>query len=211
MEELSIDYIVEMVANRDPEADIPMIKKAYLYAAIVHHGQRRKSGEPYIIHPLAVALFLVREMKITDSATIAIALMHDIVEDGEGVVPEILGRNFDSYIVEGIKMLSKDNNSGETKTEINEKYLSKITKLPREILVIKIADKIHNASTLNFFNDETKIRNYINEIKTVFLPLAWQHFPEMAKALEEIINQYPESNHPIDSEPNDNQAGGYIF
>ena len=170
MEELSIDYIVELVLERDPEADIPMIKKAYRYAAIVHHGQRRKSGEPYIIHPLAVALFLVREMKITDSATIAIALMHGIVEDGEDIVPEILERNFDGYIVEGIKILSKDKNSG-----------------------------------------ETKIRNYINEIKTVFLPLAWQHFPEMAMALEEIINQNPESHHPINSESKDIQAGGYIF
>lgn len=144
--------------------------KAIHIAEKGHIGLKRKSGEPFISHPIRIANALV-SLGVEDEKILAIAILHDILEDTD-LTKEDLLEDFDEDVVEAVELLTKKENLS------LEDYYTNIFFNPRAC-VVKIADRCHNVSTMYFFNEE-KTRNYINETELYVIPLC-----------SEVSNNYP--------------------
>lgn len=135
--------------------------KAIHLAEKWHIHYKRKSGEPFISHPIRIANALV-SLGVEDEKILTVAILHDVLEDTD-ISKEELSNNFDEDVVEAIELLTKKEN-------VNlENYYRNIFFNPRAC-VVKIADRCHNVSTMYFFNEE-KTRNYINETELYIIPL----------------------------------------
>ncbi|HEY1100923.1 MAG TPA: HD domain-containing protein, partial [Myxococcota bacterium] len=146
---LRLNDILEAVAAYNPHADVDLIKKAYVYCAKVHAGQVRKTGEPYLIHPLAVSSILA-QLKL-DDASICAGLLHDTVEDTLATVEsvqELFGKDI-ADIVDGVTKLGmvKFNTAEEKLAENFRKMLVAMSRDIR-VLLVKLADRLHNMRTL---------------------------------------------------------------
>ncbi len=155
-----------------PSADLELIRAAYVYSAQVHGGQTRRSGEPYLVHPVAVARILA-QMRL-DEASIATGLLHDTVEDTLTTI-EDLERFFGKEIatlVDGVTKISKIEfeSKEERQAESFRKMILAMTKDIR-VLLIKLADRLHNMRTLNFMPLEAQKR-ISRETMEIFAPLA---------------------------------------
>ena len=119
----SIDDVLKLAKSKNSRIDTDIIKKAYLYAKAKHQKQKRKSGEPYIIHPLNVA-YIVAGMGL-DSSTISAALLHDVVEDTDAVYENIekLFSKEIAEIVEGVTKIAEAFSSAEERQAENYKKL----------------------------------------------------------------------------------------
>lgn len=155
------------------ESDIALITKAYQYAEKLHEEQKRQSGEPYIIHPLSVAIIL-SEIE-ADTNTIIAGLLHDTLEDSN-INKDDISHEFNSHIsmlVDGVTKIGKMNFSSK-EDEIagnTRKLLQGITEDVR-IILIKLADRLHNMRTLEFKKPEKQKENAI-ETMEIFVPLAY--------------------------------------
>ena len=171
--------------------EIEFIKKAYEYADNLHNGQVRQSGEPYITHPLNVA-YILAEMH-ADADTICAGLLHDTLEDTE-VTKEAITEDFNKEIanlVDGVTKLSKMNFS--SKQALNyantRKIITGITEDVR-IIIIKLADRLHNMRTLQF-KSEFKQKENSMETMDIFVPLAYYIGAYRIKSeLEDLSLQY---------------------
>lgn len=153
--------------------DLELIKKSFSYAAKLHEGQKRQSGEDYISHPLSVA-FILSEMK-ADADTICAALLHDTIEDTSATRDklEVLFNREIANLVDGVTKISKMNFS--TRDEMVATNTRKIiTSLDEDvrIVIIKLADRLHNMRTLGF-KSELKQRENALETMEIFVPLAY--------------------------------------
>lgn len=170
------------------EKEILLIKKAYLTARDLHKGQKRNSGEPYIIHPLYVAYILLSEMNLHDANSIAAALLHDTREDC-GIAYEYLVKHFNSdvaILVEGVtKMKDLDFNTKEEKEDFNNYLLLKYILQDYRVIYIKLADRLHNMRTLDY-KIEAKRREKSAESLRIFAPLASHVGANIAK--EELVD-----------------------
>lgn len=167
-----IDDIVNLVLRNYPNAAVDLVHRAYVYAAKMHRGQVRKSGEPYLSHPLETA-YILANMKM-DDVTIAAALLHDVIEDTEATfdeLTEMFGEEV-SRLVEGVTKVSKIHYASKEayQAENLRKMLMAMTNDIRVIL-IKLADRLHNVRTLNFAPDEQQKR-VAKETVEIFAPLA---------------------------------------
>ncbi|MBN2706806.1 MAG: bifunctional (p)ppGpp synthetase/guanosine-3',5'-bis(diphosphate) 3'-pyrophosphohydrolase [Deltaproteobacteria bacterium] len=165
--------IIEKVADYYPAADFDTIRKAYAYSAYAHRHQVRLSGEPYMIHPIEVANMLA-DMKM-DVASIAAGLLHDTLEDDPLTSVEDLSLRFGDEItslVEGLTKISKIKfkSSREHQAENYRKMILAMVKDIR-VLVIKLADRIHNMRTLDFQKRE-KQEAIAQETLDIYAPLA---------------------------------------
>ena len=156
------------------ERELLLIKKAYLIAKDLHRGQKRNSGEPYIIHPVYVAYILLEELNLHDARGIAAALLHDTVEDC-GISYDFLKKHFGEYVatlVIGVTKIkeAKFNTKEEQEAFYNCFLLLASLKTYIDIL-IKIADRLHNMRTLEY-KEEAKRRAKSAETLRVFVPLA---------------------------------------
>src|SRR5713101_8007864 len=172
---IRLNDILEKVSAYHADADLDLIKKAYVYSAKVHQGQIRKSGEPYLVHPLEVA-GLLADLKL-DEASIVAGLLHDTIEDTLAKPEEIkeLFGNEVLDLVEGVTKLgtfqSSQNASIEEKQAENfRKMLVAMAKDIRVILV-KLADRTHNMRTLENMKEE-KQRRIAQETLDIYAPLA---------------------------------------
>lgn len=152
--------------------DADLVCRAFEFAYQLHEGQRRASGEPYICHPIAVA-GLLRDLG-GSSAMIAAGFLHDIVEDTE-VTPEDIEAQFGSEVrqlVEGVTKLSKFNFSSKTERQA-ENFRRMFLAMARDIrvIVVKLADRLHNMRTLEHLGDQ-KRRRIALETREIFAPLA---------------------------------------
>ncbi len=153
---------------------LQLIKKAYIVAEDLHCGQKRKSGEPYIIHPLYVAYIILTEIKFYDIKVIIAAILHDSIED-TGITKEYLAKLFSEEVadlVEGVTNVS-DSRMGSKKAQDQydiQKVLFRILKDFR-IAIIKMADRLHNMRTLEYTKPE-KQRNKAAETLSVYCPIA---------------------------------------
>ncbi|WOO87469.1 RelA/SpoT family protein [Mollicutes bacterium LVI A0039] len=154
------------------QEDIEFIHSVYLFAKNAHEGQMRKSGDPYIIHPIAVAAILA-ERKL-DSRVIAAALLHDVVEDTDctsDVINDLFGEDI-AKIVEGVTKLGniKGYSLDERQAENHRKLILSAAEDTR-VLLVKLADRMHNIKTLGFMN-ESKQKIIANETLEVYAPIA---------------------------------------
>ncbi|HUJ24591.1 MAG TPA: bifunctional (p)ppGpp synthetase/guanosine-3',5'-bis(diphosphate) 3'-pyrophosphohydrolase [Myxococcales bacterium] len=172
---IRLNDILEKVSAYHPDADNDLIKKAYVYSAKVHQGQIRKSGEPYLVHPLEVA-GLLADLKL-DEASIVAGMLHDTIEDTLAKpeeIKELFGQEV-LDLVEGVTKLgtfqSSHNASVEEKQAENfRKMLVAMAKDIRVILV-KLADRTHNMRTLEHMRPESQQR-IAQETLDIYAPLA---------------------------------------
>jgi GTP pyrophosphokinase len=179
-----------------PEKELTLLKKAYVFAAQAHQGQTRRSGEPYLSHPLEVAAFLA-EMRM-DPTTIAAGLLHDVLEDTPVTAAELhqtFGKEV-THLVEGVTKISRlQEASPETRhAESIRKIILAMTDDLR-VIFIKLADRLHNLKTLKYL-EEAKQRQVAQETLDIYAPLANRLGMGRIKAeLEDLSFRYvdPES------------------
>ena len=169
---IRIQEILDKVAANNQNADLELIQKAYVFAATAHAGQTRLSGEPYLSHPLAVADTLA-EMGF-DEPTVAAGLLHDTVEDTKATIEEI-DENFGEEvadIVDGVTKISMIpfENKEEAQAENIRKMILAMSHDMR-VLMVKLADRQHNMSTLDF-QKAHKQKRIAQETKDIYAPLA---------------------------------------
>ena len=171
MDRPKFDMLIELVNEYDDE-EKEKIKSAFEYAKYAHQGQKRQSGEDYIIHPLMVACILARMHG--DSNTICAGLLHDTLEDTKTTKEELISLfNEDiANLVDGVTKFSLVNFNSKEEIECanTRKIITSITSDPR-IIIIKLADRLHNMRTLDFKNKEKQIK-IANETMNIFVPLA---------------------------------------
>lgn len=166
----AVDRLVKTVRANHPKADLLVIERAYSVAERAHSGQLRKSGEPYITHPVAVAQILA-DLGI-GSKTIAAALLHDTVEDTDYTLA-MLQRDFGDEIamlVDGVTKLDKLKYGDNAQAETVRKMVVAMSKDIR-VLVIKLADRLHNARTWGFVESASATRK-ATETLEIYAPLA---------------------------------------
>lgn len=169
----SIEDIISFVKQKKRWADTKLIIKAYNYAKEKHGTQCRKSGEPYIIHPVQVA-YILADIGL-DEATICAALLHDVVEDTE-VTHEDLVRDFGEEIatmVAGVTKLGELRYQASTEERQVENYRKMFLAMGKDIrvIIIKLADRLHNLRTLKYLRRDRQIAN-AKETMELYAPLA---------------------------------------
>jgi len=169
---ITIEQIEELVRSYLPGADIAVLEDAYTFAAAAHEGQMRKSGEPFVSHPLEVAGILA-ELHL-DSATIVAAILHDVVEDSHVDIKEIRERFGDEVagLVDGVTKLGriKVGTLAEQQSQNMRKMLIAMAKDIRVIL-IKLADRLHNMRTIEFLPRDRQL-DKARETMEIYAPLA---------------------------------------
>jgi len=165
--------LVERVKAYDPDADEVLLNRAYVYTVQKHGTQKRASGDPYFSHPIEVA-GLMTELKL-DLATIITALLHDTVEDTLATPVEIekfFGPEV-ARLVDGVTKLSKIEAMGETEraAENLRKFFLAMSEDIR-VLLVKLADRLHNMRTLHYIKSEDKRRRIARETMDIYAPLA---------------------------------------
>ena len=165
--------LVDRVRAYDPQVDEDLLNRAYVFSMRAHGSQKRKSGDPYFTHPLAVASILT-ELK-ADPATVATALLHDVVEDTDTTVEDI-DRIFGGEIaalVDGVTKVSAIELKGEaSKKAENFRKLVMAMADDVRVLLVKLADRLHNMRTLEHHDNAEKRRKIALETLEIFAPLA---------------------------------------
>mgnify|MGYP004729420193 FL=1 len=172
MNSITLNDLINKLKEYNSE-EIEYVKKAYEYANVLHAGQKRQSGEPYISHPLNVA-YILAEMH-ADRETICAGLLHDTLED-TNITKEDLAHDFNQNIanlVDGVTKISKMNFSSkqEQNNANTRKIITGITEDVR-IIIVKLADRLHNMRTLEFKSEFKQKENSL-ETMEIFVPLAY--------------------------------------
>jgi len=193
--------LVERVKAYDPEADEDLINRAYVYSFKAHGAQRRASGDPYFLHPLEVAGILA-DMKL-DTGSIVTGLLHDTVEDTVATL-EDLETQFGPGIrdlVDGVTKLSKlELQSDHSKQAENFRKLVLAMSKDIRVLLVKLADRLHNMRTLDAIPQADKRQRIARETLEIYAPLAERiGMHEMKDELEDIAfaHLYPEARDSI--------------
>jgi guanosine-3',5'-bis(diphosphate) 3'-pyrophosphohydrolase len=169
---MGIEQLLEKASAYLKEDDLKQIKEAYDFADKAHYGQVRKSGEPYILHPLAVAEILVNmQMDVT---SIIAALLHDVVEDTKVSLSEVKTKfgEICAMLVDGLTKLEKIKFKSKEEHQ-NENYRKMFVAMAQDIrvILIKLADRLHNMRTLKFQSEENQ-RRIADETLEIFCPIA---------------------------------------
>ena len=165
--------LIERVRSYDPTADEALINRAYVYGMRMHGSQMRASGDPYFAHPIEVAGILT-EYRL-DTATIVTALLHDVIEDTPVTrvdIDELFGAEI-GELVEGVTKLSRlELNSEHLRQAENlRKFILAISKDVR-VLMVKLADRLHNMRTLHHIKRQDKRERIARETRDIYAPLA---------------------------------------
>jgi len=165
--------LIEKVRSYDPTADEALLNRAYVYAMRMHGAQKRASGDPYFAHPIEVAGILT-DYRL-DTATIVTALLHDVIEDTPVTrkeIDQLFGVEI-GELVEGVTKLSKLELSSEhlRQAENLRKFILAISKDVR-VLMVKLADRLHNMRTLEYIQSPAKRERIARETLDIYAPLA---------------------------------------
>ena len=172
IKEMTIKDIITEMKKHNRKTDTKLVTKAFNYAVSHHGDQKRKSGEPYIIHPLQVA-YILSTLGL-DDATICAALMHDLAEDTDVTIQDI-SKEFSPEIadmVNGVTKLGKINYVSAEEEQV-ENYRKMFLAMGKDIrvILIKLADRLHNMRTLKFLSRDRQIAN-AKETMELYAPLA---------------------------------------
>ena len=173
MEDILYIKFINLISRYNPKG-VNTVKKAYEYAKYLHEGQRRQSGEPYIIHPLHVAYILAEYH--ADIDTICAALLHDVLEDcNDKTNKEEIIKLFNidvANLVDGVTKINKMNFSSKSE-EVEANTRKIITSLTNDvrIIIIKLADRLHNMRTLEYKSEFKQKENALETLE-IFVPLA---------------------------------------
>jgi GTP pyrophosphokinase len=212
---IRITDIIDKIYDYYPEADVDIVDRAYIYSAKVHDGQLRLSGEPYLSHPLEVASILA-DMRM-DTTSIACGLLHDVVEDTHATIENIeklFGKDA-AKIIEGvtkISSLSFDTAKARQAGNIRKMILAMADDI--RVILIKLADRLHNTRTLHYHTKKDKQRRIAQETLDIYSPIAarlgiyW-----IKKELEDISFSYthPEEYQKIKRLVSTNQADREVY
>ncbi|MEA4816696.1 MAG: bifunctional (p)ppGpp synthetase/guanosine-3',5'-bis(diphosphate) 3'-pyrophosphohydrolase [Lachnospiraceae bacterium] len=171
-ESVLYDELIERIKQYHPTTDFSIIEKAYKFAKDAHANQKRRSGEPYIIHPLKVA-YILADLEL-DIETIVAGILHDTIEDTNYTYNDVANEFSEEIasLVDGVTKLGKLSYS--TKEEIQaENYRKMFLAMAKDIrvILIKLADRLHNMRTLNYMTEE-KQREKAQETLDIYAPLA---------------------------------------
>ncbi|MFZ0611925.1 MAG: bifunctional (p)ppGpp synthetase/guanosine-3',5'-bis(diphosphate) 3'-pyrophosphohydrolase [Desulfobacterales bacterium] len=170
---IRITDILDKVAEYSPEADLSLIERAYIYSARVHEGQVRLSGEPYLSHPLEVAGILA-DMNL-DEVSVTAGLLHDVLEDTSATTEEIediFGPNV-LHIVSGVTKLAKlrlSSSEARQAESIRKMLLAMADDI--RVILIKLADRLHNMRTLQYHRSEKKKVSIARETMDIYAPIS---------------------------------------
>lgn len=172
IQDVSIEDILQKMKSNNRKTNLKLIQKAYDLAKEKHGDQLRRSGEPYIIHPLQVAYTLA--CIELDEETICAALLHDVVEDTE-VTNQYIETEFNKSIAEmvaGVTKLSKLQYTSAEEQQV-ENYRKMFLAMGKDIrvILIKLADRLHNMRTLKYLSRDRQIAN-AKETMDLYAPLA---------------------------------------
>jgi RelA/SpoT family (p)ppGpp synthetase len=192
--------LIERVRRYNPNTDEALLNRAYVYAMKAHGEQKRASGDPYFSHPLEVAAILT-DLKL-DDATIAAALLHDTIEDTpttRAEIDQIFGPDI-GHLVEGLTKLKKlELVSREAKQAENLRKLLLAIADDVRVLLVKLADRLHNMRTLNYMPPEGR-RRIAEETLEIYAPLAGRMGMQgLREELEDLAFRelYPEAHHVV--------------
>ena len=170
---IRITDILDKVAEYSPEADLSLIERAYIYSARVHEGQVRLSGEPYLSHPLEVSGILA-DMNL-DEISVTSGLLHDVLED-TAATPKEIEKIFGPevlHIVSGVTKLSKlrlSSSEARQAESIRKMLLAMADDI--RVILIKLADRLHNMRTLQYHRSEKKKINIARETMDIYAPIS---------------------------------------
>jgi GTP pyrophosphokinase len=190
---IRFEDVIEKVRRYYPDADLELLRRAYVFSALEHRGQVRHSGEPYLIHPLQVANILA-DMRM-DVVTLTAGLLHDVVEDTL-TTTENLEKTFGTevaHLVEGVTKISAItfSSSEERQAENFRKMLLAMVDDIRVILV-KLADRLHNMRTLNHLPEDRRVK-IAQETRDIYAPIANRlGMSKVKNELEELSFRYLE-------------------
>lgn len=186
----TIETLLSQISTYDKKADLDLVRLAFEFAAKAHDGQFRKSGEPYIVHPLAAAHILA-DMRI-DPIIVAATLLHDVPEDTEVTLEEV-EKNFGSDIASMVRGITK---LGKLKYRGVERYIENLRKMfvamaeDVRVMIIKFADRIHNLQTLSSLPPPKQYRIALESLE-IYAPIASRlGMDEMKGELEDLAFQY---------------------
>ena len=165
--------MVDRIRAYDPSVDEALIDRAYVYAVRMHGSQKRASGDPYFAHPIEVAGILT-DYRL-DTATIVTALLHDLIEDTDVTrvdIDRLFGEEI-GELVEGVTKLSRLEATADHKRQAENlrKFILAVSKDVR-VLLVKLADRLHNMRTLNFIKSAAKRERIARETLDIYAPLA---------------------------------------
>ncbi len=170
--EVRITDLIDKVQAYYPAADVDLIRKAYEFSARVHHGQKRQSGEPYLIHPMAVAS-VIADLKL-DVPSVVAGLLHDTVEDTLTTLDEVKGQfgREVAGLVDGLTKLARTNFSSHEEKQA-ENFRKMILAMGKDVrvILIKLADRVHNMRTLDHMSSEKQVAT-AQETLDIYAPLA---------------------------------------
>ncbi|MGD9562275.1 MAG: bifunctional (p)ppGpp synthetase/guanosine-3',5'-bis(diphosphate) 3'-pyrophosphohydrolase [Pyrinomonadaceae bacterium] len=188
------DVIAKVEANR-PDPDIDLIRRAYLFSALHHRGQKRASGEPYLVHPLEVADILA-DMRL-DEVSVSTGLLHDVVEDtlvDLGSIRSYFGEEIE-HLVDGLTKIAHISNLSKERQQaenVRKMVLAMITDV--RVVLIKLADRLHNMRTMQYLKPEKRQR-ISQETLDIYAPIAHRlGMGKMRSELEDLSfqNLYPD-------------------
>src|SRR2546425_6011933 len=190
---IRFENLLEKVRRYSSDADVELLRRAYVFSALEHKGQVRDSGEPYLVHPLEVADFLA-DMKL-DVVAVAAGLLHDVVEDTL-TTPERIAELFGREIAQGVEGVTKIgaipfSSSEERQAENFRKMLLAMVDDIRVVLV-KLADRLHNMRTLQHLPEERRLK-IAQETLDIYAPIANRlGMSKVKNELEELSFKYLE-------------------
>lgn len=169
---IRIDDVIEKVEHNRPSSDVDLIRRAYLFSALHHKGQTRASGEPYLVHPLAVADILA-DLRL-DETSVATGLLHDVVEDtlvDLDTIRSYFGDEITS-LVDGLTKIAQISNLSKEKQQaenVRKMVLAMVTDV--RVVLVKLADRLHNMRTMSFLKPEKRAR-IAQETLDIYAPIA---------------------------------------
>ena len=191
---IRIEDIIEKVEANRPRPDVDLIRRAYMFSALHHKGQIRASGEPYLVHPLAVA-DLLADMRL-DEVSVSTGLLHDVVEDtlvDLDTIKSYFGDEI-THLVDGLTKIAQISNLSKERQQaenVRKMVLAMITDV--RVVLIKLADRLHNMRTMGFLKPEKRAR-ISQETLDIYAPIA--HRLGMGKVRSELEDLSFQNLHP---------------